>query len=80
MKKPRYQIGAKFNLSPDALDNYKVSAGPYTIRAIYTHYCKAADMERDALGHAGFDPAAGSALYGSVELPFDVYEWEMIPA
>lgn len=76
MQRRSYRVGDKFNLSPDALDNYGVVAGPYTIRAVYTHYCKPGRMEQDPTGHPGFDSSAHSALYGS-ELPFDVYEWEM---
>lgn len=77
MKRAAYKAGDKFNLSPDALDNYRVAPGPYTVRAVYDHYCKPKDMEHDPSGHPGFDTAAGTPLYGSIELPFDVYEWEM---
>lgn len=78
MKKPRFRVGNRFNLSKDAVDNYCVSPGPYTVHAVYTHYCKPADMAHDLSGHPGFDSAGGSCLYGS-ELPLDVYEWEMEP-
>ncbi len=77
LSKAKYHVGDKFSLSADALDGYRVGPGPYTVRAVYDHYCKPADMARDASGHPGFDANGGSALYGSVELPFDVYEWEM---
>jgi len=73
----KYRVGSKFNLSKEALNNYRVKAGPYTVRAVYTHYCKPAQMHSDPTGHPGFDPNGGSPLYGSIELPFDVYEREM---
>lgn len=75
-----YKVGDKFNLRGDAVNNYRIKPGPYTIREVYTHYCTPAAMSTDKTGHPGFDKSAGSCLYGSVELPFDVYEWEMLPA
>lgn len=75
--KRKYEVGSQFTLSKDALENYRVSSGPYTVRAIYTHYCKPDRMASDPSGHPGFDSNGGSPLYGS-ELPFDLYEWEMV--
>jgi hypothetical protein len=77
--RPRFKVGDKFQLSKDALDNYgeEYAGKTFTVRAVYTHYVPAAKMESDPSGHPGFDEAGGSCLYGSQELNFDVYEWEM---
>jgi hypothetical protein len=74
-----YKVGDTFKLRQDAQDNYQVGPDTHTVRAVYTHYCKPDQMQSDPTGHPGFDANGGSPLYGS-ELPFDVYEWEMVRA
>ena len=73
-----YAIGDTFQLSDDALDNYgeKYRGKVFTVTGVYDHYNKN-PWGSDPTGSPGFDEGADSALYGS-ELPFDVYEWEMV--
>lgn len=77
-----YDIGDRFRLSSNALDNYgsQYADRVFTVRSWADHYGKPADCcgdnPRDPHGHPGFDEAAGRAIYDS-ELPFSVYEWEM---
>ena len=75
----RYRVGSKFKLTSDAIDNYgnEYADKVFTVRAVYTHYVPVARMANDPTGHPGFDPSGGSPLYGSDELNFDLYEWEM---
>lgn len=75
----KYRVGSKFNLAADALDNYRVPAGPYTVRAVYTHYCKPAQMDRDPTGHPGFDPNGGSPLYRRLRCTCRIYIKENMP-
>jgi hypothetical protein len=74
-----YRVGDKFTLSSDALDNYgsKYAEQVFTVKAWYDHYVSVDRMAGDPHGSPGFDTSAESALYGS-ELPFDLYEWEMV--
>ena len=76
-----YKVGNKFKLSSDALENYGVQYADkvFTVKAWYDHYVPTSNpnWQSDTHGSPGFDESAGSALYGS-ELPFDVYEWEMV--
>ena len=73
-----YRIGDRFKLTSDAVDNYgeDYAGKVFTVRAVYTHYVPAANMASDPTGHPGFDGGSGP-LYGSNELDFDVYGWEM---
>ena len=77
----RYEVGSKFKLSKDALDNYGEGYRDqvFTVRVVYTHKCTVAQMKSDPTGHPGFDPCSVGPLYGS-ELNFDLYGWEMTPA
>jgi hypothetical protein len=79
--KRSYKLGDRFQLSADALDNYgqKYAGQTFTVKGVYDHYVPASQMQGDPTGSPGFDPNGGSPLYGS-ELPFDVYEWEMVKA
>lgn len=83
MTKRNYDVGDRFKLSGDALDNYgeKYADQVFTVKAWYDHYVSSnsPNWQSDKHGSPGFDESAGSALYGS-ELPFDVYEWEMEPS
>ncbi len=76
-----YHPGDKFQLSEEALDNYgqDYAGKVFTVRARYDHYVSPDKMAADETGHPGFDPGGGRYLYGS-ELPFDLYEWEMVQA
>lgn len=78
--KANYQIGSKFQMSHDALDNYgaKYQGQTFTVSGVYDHYNKS-PWGNDPTGSPGFDESAGTPLYGS-ELPFDLYEWEMVAA
>ena len=75
----RPRINSKFKLTPDAIENYgdHYAGRTFTVKAVYTHYCSVQDMHRDPTGSPGYDTCAGSYLYGS-DLPFDVYDWEMV--
>lgn len=74
-----YRVGDRFKLSVDALENYgaKYVDKTFTVKAWYDHYAHDPWSTGDSHGSPGFDGSAGSALYGS-ELPFDLYEWEMV--
>ena len=74
--KRSYNVGDKFRMSPDALENYGAQYEGKTFTVAYwcDHYAKPGSG--DVHGHPGFDSAAGTAIYGSA-LNFDLYEWEM---
>jgi hypothetical protein len=81
-----YSIGSKFKLTADAVDNYgaKYADRTFTVTKWATHHGKPSeccgDNPSDPHGHPGFDGSAGSAIYDAAELPFSVYEWEMVRA
>lgn len=72
-----YNIGDKFRLSPNAIENYgdKYLGRKFTVSGWFSHYAKPGSC--DPHGHPGFDKYAGSCLYESESLNFAVYEWEM---
>lgn len=78
-----FDIGDRFRLSANALDNYgsKYADKTFTVCKWADHYAKpevsCGPNPLDKTGHPGFDESAGTAIYDS-ELPFSLYEWEMI--
>jgi hypothetical protein len=81
--KPTYQIGDKFKLTNDALENYgeQYRDKVFTVRSWANHYVPAkeyfADPKQHAHGHPGYDDATGDCLYEADGMTFAVYSWEM---
>lgn len=78
----RYKVGQSFELSGEALDNYgeEYRGRVFKVSGVFDHYAPPSTMASDATGHPGFDESAGSCLYEADDLPFAVYDWEMLRA
>jgi len=82
-----YQVGDKFTLSEEALENYgeHFRGQVFTVEYVADHYVPAKEFFKEggpryheSGGHAGFDAETGSCLYDST-FQSALYEWEMEP-
>ena len=64
------EIGTKFRMSKDAIDNYgeKHKGKIYTIENRY----------HGTNEHSGYDPSGGYWIYDIEGLNFSLYKWEML--
>jgi len=81
MPQPTFEIGERFTLSQEALDNYgqQYAGHVFIIRQYYDHESLTIESEDDPHGHFGFDSegSGGTECLYSSTFPTDLYEFEM---